>query len=230
MLTIDRAWDVVPDSTSFYMTSVPNLENFIMSNNNFNNWPRPIILYGIVSYNIDILNNTMANGGGIWLMTDDRSFTTPHSHDVMFNTNIIGNSVTNTDPTTIWGSYIMNHYNDGSATPIGLGFFGLFLKNNVVTASGSPNVGIDSFYREGYYNMLAYQTNLGYAAPTDQGVIGTIYQGNTCNNCATTFWLGTDVWGTVLATTTSTGTLINNTGFHAPGAQSTYDQDTYIKP
>ena len=76
-----------------------------------------------------------------------------------------------------------------------------------------------------------YQNPNSYISPSIAGVIGTIYQGNNCNECATIYTAGTNVSGSIYANTllnnlltTNTASTLLNEAFALPyGLQSEND-------
>lgn len=191
-MTIDRPWDVIPDTSSKYITTVMSMEDVIISNNRFNQWPRGTWIYIANSDSIDIFNNSYIEGGGILL----RAETSDIVHDILFNINVIGNQIVNT--TRIWSSYfILSYVDDQQQSPDGLGALGVIFKNNQLQAN-NPNFiapGEDIVEYEGYGNfMFVYMAPIPYIKPSMGGIIGTIFQGNTCRYCEIAFHTGTDVF------------------------------------
>ncbi|WNV03057.1 glycosyl hydrolase family 28-related protein [Candidatus Methylospira mobilis] len=191
-MTVDRPWDVVPDTSSRYMTAVMSIENVIISNNRFSQWPRGTWVYFAATDGLDIINNTYTEGGGILLRAESSAAV----HDTLLNINVAGNRVINTTHT--WGSYFMLAYvADTQNSPDGLGAAGVVFKNNDLQAN-NPNYAPDlkdvaNF--EGYGNFfLAWMPPGPYAQPAMGGIIGTIFQGNTCTNCSAVFRTGTNVF------------------------------------
>jgi hypothetical protein len=192
-MTVDHHWDVIPDTSSRYMTAVMSIEDVIISNNSFSEWPRGTWIYNAATESLDIINNTYAESGGILL----RAETSATVHDTLLNINVVGNKIANT--TSTWASYCMLVYaDDAQNSPDGLGAVGIVFKNNDLQANNptfAPPEDVASF--EGYGNYMAYMAPGPYVAPATGGLIGTIFQGNACTNCSVAFRTGTNVFSSV---------------------------------
>ena len=66
-LSVDKAWVVVPDSTSHYATFVWGLEKSLIKGNTLSQNPRGIWLYQTAVREVDIIGNKISEGGGIYL-------------------------------------------------------------------------------------------------------------------------------------------------------------------
>ena len=66
-LTIDRPWDSVPDTTSHYATFLWGLEKSLIKANKLSQNSRGIWLYQTAVRDVDIINNIINDGGGIYL-------------------------------------------------------------------------------------------------------------------------------------------------------------------
>lgn len=209
-ITVDQPWDVVPDVTSEYLTTIP-IENTIISNNQLKQWPRGTWLYMSTVNRLDIINNTYTDGGGIMLRAESYEGHLDADLDtsVIMNVNMVGNKITNT--TGNYGSYINVVYsNDNGSSPQGLGFIGIVAKNNSLIAN-KTNVLLyqeDLAFFEGYGNIMWYNYWMSgaqpYVAPITPGVLGTIFQGNSCANCSIPYRTGTNVFASVYVNTSLT--------------------------
>jgi hypothetical protein len=211
-MSIDHAWDVVPDGSSRYATAVMGLEKTLIKGNTLSQNPRGIWLYFSALHDVDVIGNVISEGGGIYLRAQhdipSRAFTP------MYGVLISGNRISNT--TGHW----MSHINavvvnlDGSA--FGTSIIGLEIRRNELTAN-RPNV--QSLYKEDHADTEGFTANMNIEAhgtiddsPIPR-LLGVIYTGNTCTNCDVAVRLGTgDVGTTVLGTRlVNGGTLYTDT-------------------
>ena len=101
-LTVDRAWDSTPDTSSHYATFVWGLEKSLIKDNVLSQNPRGIWLYQTAVRDVDVVGNRMIEGGGIFL----RAFQNLSNRMFMplYNVVIANNQVVNT--TGHWMSYV----------------------------------------------------------------------------------------------------------------------------
>jgi hypothetical protein len=96
-------------------------------------------------------------------------------------------------------SYINDVFVNKDPIAFGTGNIGVEIRSNSLTAN-SPNVTSnteDYANREGYMALMRIELSSGHA--TDSvGVLGTVFQGNRCINCSTSFVIGSGDYGTVL--------------------------------
>ena len=101
-LSVDKAWVVVPDSTSHYATFVWGLEKSLIKGNTLSQNPRGIWLYQTAVREVDIIGNKISEGGGIYLRSaqkvKDKLFLP------MYGVRIAKNTITNTSRN--WASHI----------------------------------------------------------------------------------------------------------------------------
>lgn len=199
-LTVDRAWDVVPDTTSRYATFVWGLEKSLISGNTLRQNPRGIWLYQTAIRDVDIVGNTMSEGGGIYLRSyqsvGSRMFTP------IYNVRIQDNQVSNT--THNWLSHINAMFVNTDARAFGTGLLGIEVRGNRVTAN-TPNLATPTEEyagTEGYTNMMRVENYSTWESMAQPRVLGTIYQRNACTNCDVAVRIGTGVGGTVISNTT----------------------------
>jgi hypothetical protein len=194
-LTVDRRWDVIPDATSRYATFVWGLEKSLLKGNRLTGNPRGIWLYQCAIREVDVLDNTLQEGGGIYLRTwqsiAEKQFTP------LFSVRIAGNTVSNT--TGIWVSHIGSVFVTKDPRPFGIGQIGLEIRDNRVTAN-EKNLQLnaeDYASLEGCYLLLKPESGR-YEAPALPPFLGTIFERNTCTHCDVAFRLGTGAEGTLL--------------------------------
>lgn len=196
-LTVDSNWDVTPDSTTRYSAFVWGLEQSLIKGNRLSQNPRGIWLYHTGIRDVDVLDNDIREGGGIYL----RSFQNLSQGLFMpiYNVRIAGNSVVNT--TSQWSSYVSAVFVNADARAFGLANLGIEIRDNTMTAN-SPNV--SSSYEEyvgteGFVGMMRVENYAIYESMSMPRQLGTIFQRNQCSNCDTAFRIGTGAGGTVLS-------------------------------
>jgi hypothetical protein len=195
-LTVDPPWDVIPDRTSRYATFVWGLEKSLLWGNTLEGNPRGIWLYQCAVRDVDVLDNELKEGGGIYLRTwqslAEKQFTP------IYNVRIAGNKIANT--TGIWVSHIGSVFVTKEPRPFGIGQIGIEVRNNKVTAN-EKNLQLnaeDYASIEGCFQLLKPEGGK-YEAPALPPFLGTIFERNTCENCDVAFRLGTGAEGAILS-------------------------------
>jgi hypothetical protein len=194
-MQVDHAWDVIPDSTSHYATFVWGLEKSIIKGNSLLGNPRGIWLYQVAVRDVEILNNTIINGGGIFLRAQQSEANT--QFDPMYNVRISGNHISNSD--RVWMSYTAAVFVNSDPTAFGIADTGIEIRNNTLTAN-NPNVTTateDCVSQEGFMNVMRSQSSGGTLTDSPM-LIGTIFQDDKCADCNTAFVIGTGDYGTDL--------------------------------
>ena len=197
-MQVDHPWDVIPDSTSHYATFVWGLEKTLIEGNTLIGNPRGIWLYQSATRDVDISNNTIANGGGIYLRTEQQSVNGVKQFDPMYNVRIQDNTISNDD--AVWMSYVDSLFVIKDKANFGTADTGVEIRNNSLTAN-TPNVTTsleDRVTQEGFMNLMYSEVSGGQLRKVPM-VLGTIFQGNSCLNCNTAFVIGTGDYGIVLA-------------------------------
>ena len=196
-ILVDRDWEVIPDSSSRYSTFFWCMEKSQMNHNLLKDNPRGIWLYQASFRDVDIVGNTILNGGGIYL----RSFQSVvgKKFDSITNIRIADNVNTNTNRE--WMSYVSIHHITVDAVQLGTPITGVEVRNNQLTAnasnltlSGEEYTGI----AESFLNMMRIEIFNGQPLYGRSLVLGTIFQSNQCVNCNSAYTLGTGADGTVL--------------------------------
>jgi hypothetical protein len=227
--TVSAPWDIPPAAGDNFAIFVPSMQNSLIRNNVLQDNPRGILLFAAGHYNVSIINNTLTDNGGIWLFsiqdTKGLSFNSPKIGSLR-NVEVNGNTVTNTlglypayinvvdaleDPNSIWGT----------------GLDGIEVRNNSVTAKpGTPRY---DFPDGGYMNSLSYVDGAAPYSPNGSayGIVGTIFQGNSCTNCPANFSLSTGVSDTIIWNSITNGANLQPAAVHnllytnTPGAIGT---------
>ena len=195
-MSIDRDWDVIPDTTSKYSTFTWGLENCIIKGNFLIGNPRGIWLYQSAVRNIVVADNHISEGGGIFLRAyqnlSQKMFTP------QWNVAVTGNQITNTSGR--WMSHVIVADVSTDAGAYGIGELGIEIRRNRLVAN-VPNVASseeDYASREGFSSLVHVEgANLELNATPN--ILGTIFQNNTCLKCATGFLIGTGNFGTILS-------------------------------
>ena len=134
-LTIDRAWDIVPDASSRYASFVWGLEKSLIKGNVLSQNPRGIWLYHTAIREVDVVANTISEGGGIYL----RSYQNLAQKYFMpiWNVRIAGNRISNSNGR--WMSYVNAVFVNADARAFGIANLGIEMRANDITAN-APNV------------------------------------------------------------------------------------------
>src|SRR5450830_41975 len=193
-LTVDRPWGVMPDATSHYATFVWGLEKSLIKGNTLTQNSRGIWLYQAAVREVDIVDNMINEGGGIYLrssqMLKDRLFVP------IYGVRIANNTIVNTSRE--WPSYINVTFVRRDAKDFGIGTIGVEIRKNVIKAN-MPNLSLkneESGGAEGYLNLMHVEAE--YQDQSSQTrLLGTIFQNNTCVDCDIGFKVREGARGTV---------------------------------
>jgi hypothetical protein len=194
-LQVDHPWEVIPDTTSRYATFVWGLEKGRIAGNKLIGNPRGIWLYQTAIRDVDLLDNSITNGGGIFL----RSYQSraAKQFDPMYNVRIAGNHISNSDG--VWMSYVDVVFVNKDHAAFGTAATGIEIRRNTLTAN-EPNVTSnteDKITGEGFADLVSSEASAGPLRNSPM-IIGTIFQQNRCAHCRTAFVIGSGDYGTVL--------------------------------
>ncbi|MEP7098901.1 MAG: hypothetical protein ABI781_00235, partial [Burkholderiales bacterium] len=159
-LTVDRDWDIVPDASSRYATFVWGLEKALIKGNTLSQNPRGIWLYHTAVRDVDVIGNSISEGGGIYLRSYQNLST--RSFMPIYNVLIARNSVVNT--LRQWGSYINSVFVNADARAFGIATLGVEMRANQVTAN-VPNLSnpMEEYAgTEGIMNMMRVENYESY--------------------------------------------------------------------
>jgi hypothetical protein len=194
-MTVDRAWDVLPDTHSRYATFVWGLEKSLLKNNTLTQNPRGIWLYQTAVREVDIVGNTFNEGGGIYLRSaqnlKSRLFVP------MYGVRIANNNIRNT--TKQWRSYISVMFVRMDEPDFGMGTIGVEVRGNSVQAN-SPNLLMpqeESGGAEGFVNRMHAEGPTQALSKNQTRLLGTIFQNNKCIDCEVGFIVRDGAKGTV---------------------------------
>ena len=198
-MTVDRAWDITPDTTSRYATFVWGLEKSLIKNNMLSQNPRGIWLYHTAIRDVDVIGNTITEGGGIYLRSY-QNLTNKYFMPI-YNVIIAGNKISNT--TGNWMSYINSVFVNSDARAFGIATLGIEMRSNQIVAN-QPNV--ESAWEEyagveGYMNMMRVESNSAYESSAVPRQLGSILTNNSCFHCATVVRVGTGAGATTILNT-----------------------------
>ena len=230
-LTVPSPWTIPLDTTSKYTVTDWENENWLVAGNTLNNGRIGIQLYFGSSHDTAIVSNTLTDNGGITILPfENENPASPKMFTPTWDDQMIGNTVTDTK-----GGYYQDpntpSYWDGSgpaqigeqsgsfntSTNLGTSVIGLEVRGNTLNGSGTKfkNYGYES---EGYCSYFTYGSNnqTNFADTYVPALLGTIFQGNTANNCNT-------------GTATSPPNYVSNGAFRiSSGAYQTVLQDNIV--
>lgn len=196
-ITVDEPWQLQPDSTSRYAAFVWGLQKAQIEDNVFLNMPRGIWLYQAAIRDVDLDGNMFRGSGGIYL----RSFQdlSAGMFDPIYNVEATGNTVRNGNGG--WAAHIAAIFVNRDARDYGIAMQGLrFIGNLVETSPNNLNLGTEEYAgSEGYFSMMRVENYSSYESGALPRILGTIFHGNTCVNCATDYRVGTGSAGTVIS-------------------------------
>ncbi len=225
-LTVDRAWDIVPDTTSVYSTFVWGLKDVQLIGNTLTDNPRGIWLYQCSVEGVLIAGNLMSQGGGIFLRSYEN--TSIKMRTVQDDIMVRDNTVQNT--TGLWLSYIVVADVSSDTTPFATGFVNISIRHNTVIAN-VPNLtsNVEDYAdREGYTVLLHVEPSGAQLSASIPNILGTTLVDNTCKNCTQAFLIGTGDYGTnLVGNSPSWKTLGAVTDQISYGSQFGASQDTF---
>ncbi len=227
-MTVDRPWDVIPDTTSIYSTFVWGMKDVLIVGNTLTDNPRGIWLYQCSVEGILIAGNVIREGGGVFLRSYENSSIKMRTiqDDIMVRDNSIQNT------TGRWLSYIVVADVSSDSAPFATGFVNIAIRHNTVVAN-VPNLtsAIEDYAdREGYTVLLHIETGGGQISAANPNILGTTMVTNTCTNCTQSFVIGTGDYGTSLVGNSPSwkalGSLTDeiNLGSQYGASQSTFKQ------
>jgi len=204
-LQVDKPWDELPDTSSRFATAIWGIEKSLIKKNAISNSPAGIWLYGTASREVDIVENSLVDTGGIYLRsfqaTDQKSFSP------VYNVRVLRNSITNS-ATSLYKSYITIELSHNDTQAKGISHIGIEVRGNSITAR-RPETNTHDIRSIGGYggflNRMSVFESSQYQPPGFPQVLGTIFQSNTCTTCEVGFHLGSGAYGTVIFGNTLTG-------------------------
>jgi hypothetical protein len=180
-LSVDKPWAQMPDTSSRYATFVWGLEKSIIKGNTLKDNPRGIWLYQTAVRDVDIVDNEISEGGGIYLRTaqsmKDQLFTP------MYVVRIANNQIINTKGE--WRSYISVMFVRMDEYEFGVGTTGVEVRNNRLVAN-TPNLTQpqeESGGAEGFINRMHTEGQTQLRSMNQTRLLGTVLQDNQCSGC-----------------------------------------------
>ncbi len=180
-LSLDRAWTVVPDTSSTYsLSSWSNYQQFLLGNNISNSTVGISLYDGACDTVVD--SNNLLNSGYIMLKGNDVSFAVNGStrrHNPGWNVAINNNSVTNNDGSQMAQIIVMALSVD--TVSYGNLVLGVEVRNNTLISGSPVNISSEFGSQEGLWNWALLANSGNVVAPPDCNV-GTVVQGNSTSN------------------------------------------------
>ena len=180
-LAVEPPWQVVPDQSSRYATFVWGLEKSLIKGNRLLQNPRGIWFYQTAVRDVDVVDNTIEEGGGIYLRSAqnlrNRLFTP------IYGVRIANNHIKNTSRE--WPSYVHVGFVRMDEADFGLGTIGVELRGNTLLAN-QPNLSLaseESGRYEGYLNLARFEGLSQARAHDQERLLGTVLQDNVCIGC-----------------------------------------------
>ena len=181
LLRVDRPWDQLPDRSSRYATFVWGLQEAQIARNTLDQNPRGIWLYQTAVRDVDIIDNHISDGGGIYLRSaqnlHDGLFTP------MYGVRVAGNQIVNTQGP--WAAYVGLAFVRMDESDFGIGSTGVEIRHNLVQAQ-QPNVHLtqeEAGTQEGYSARMRAEGASQALSLQQTRLLGTIFQDNTCQGC-----------------------------------------------
>lgn len=192
-LNIDTPWDVIPDSGSRYATFVWGLEKALIKGNTLKDNPRGIWIYNTAAREIDIIGNSIQEGGGIFIRAEQ--LTTSRYFTPIYGLRIANNTVSNT--TRQWASYINLNFTRRDQPDFGYAQIGIEIRQNQMTAN-LPNLIQPQEVRlasEGYEANMLGEGPAQALSTAQVRMLGIVMQGNSCKSCNSLLTVGPTTYG-----------------------------------
>lgn len=233
-ITVDRAWDIIPDETSCYSVCKKANERIIVRDNTLNEISNGILFYQAVLRKIIITGNTFNDSPNIWLRVaqkEDRG-----QLNTIRNVLIENNAMYNTKNYYPAQIIVQTPYVNGSRL-YGTGFFNITVRGNTVQAYNGPNDNHPgtqwkrAIPDEGYFCHVSPEILLTDNATATQR--GVIFDSNTAINCKHAYYINTGAYQTMIINpvTENIGQLVWDDDLSEPEFGGTHASvGTVIKP
>jgi hypothetical protein len=172
------------------------LEKSIIKGNTLIENPRGIWFYHTAVREVDIVANTIIEGGGIFLRS--AQILKNQLFVPIYNVRIANNSVVNT--TKQWPSYINIQFARTDEMDFGIGTIGIVVRDNTIQAN-SPNLPLlrtETGEIEGFSSRMQAEGPTQALSKYQTRLLGTIFQNNTCKGCGSDVIVRDGAKGTVL--------------------------------
>jgi len=221
-ITIDQPWLLAPDTTSTYAIFIWSNRNTTIDNNTFTGWLRGIWFYQGSTTDSQISNNHLNGMDGIDMRPAQNVTRGLGQFDPIWNTQVNNNTLTSSASTAT--EINMTADLQQTNTLIGTMALNYEVRNNSLTGTGATFFQNDPAWSEGYVNDLQVEAS-PYTDQSIPAVLGSIFQGNTANNCGQqAFLLNGGAYQTIIANSSATGDPVflndstmywNTSGTHA---------------
>jgi len=208
-VAIDTPWVSVPDGTSRYALMVPGLQYALIKNNLIRNHPRGIWLFSTAARDVAIIGNNLIESGGVLL----RAFQSISElqFSPIYGVQVERNEIRNSNNRYL--SYLSVLFENIDERSLGISHIGVEIRNNKLTAN---LVNQTTIYNgiSGVEGMMAqmHSHSSTYVKPPNPRILGTSFEGNTCENCNVGIRLGTGSTGTVVDLSVGSGS--NSLSWH----------------
>lgn len=185
-ITVDRAWDIIPEPGSRYVVTQWSANQMLVLNNVLKDNNRGIWIYS-GGKDIVIAGNKLINSEGIYIRADQRIMNS--RFNLAWNINVTHNLVQNTNG--IRPAYIAAWLAQVKSDKLfGTGVLGLELRRNTIQAF-TPNVKTGWVKGEGFYNYVNDEEAKGITRDTAvAGILGTVFEANRCTGTEQKYSLG----------------------------------------
>ncbi|MGV8094020.1 MAG: glycosyl hydrolase family 28-related protein [Mangrovibacterium sp.] len=194
VLTVDRAWDVIPEPGSRYVITQWSAWQVLVKDNVLKDNHQGIMFY-CGGADVVITGNRLSNSGGIYLRADQRA--AMKRYNLLWNTYVSDNEIVNTDGRrAAFVSMLLARGKDEKL--LGTGCIGLEVRRNLVQAS-VPNMTKSPIKQEGFLNCMndaIVQTPV--FDPKIPGILGTIFQNNKAVYTDVAFQTGAGAHHTII--------------------------------
>ena len=180
-ILVDRPWDSIPENGSHYALAVWGLEKATIENNKLDSNPRGIWLYRTAVRDVDIVGNSIHNGGGI-LVSGAQNITNSQFASIS-QLRIADNNLS--FDSGYWPPQICTSFVRMDSADFGVGTIGIEIRNNTIKTD-KPDVKFP------YEGVCPIQTITVRMATEGEGkdfgknqvkVLGTVIQNNRCVGC-----------------------------------------------
>ena len=182
-LTVSPAWDVVPEKGSRYTVIIVSYRNLVKGNI-LSQHPQGIMYYDVSMRDIDIVDNTLIDSGGIWIRQMYRANYKPRERfQVAMDTVIADNTVADILGMYTWTNCYAKIFMQAESHNFGISNFSSEIRDNILIAP-VPNRINEGFRLETVSNSIAN--------------LGTIFQGNKAVNTITAYDISAKNYNTVI--------------------------------
>jgi hypothetical protein len=190
--TLDKPLDIYPAAGDHFIIAQPGFLNVIIRNNTMSGNPIGIGMFGGTFLNVSVTGNNLTDNGGIYLSPDQSKNgpAGPNQQGTMLSVyrNIEINNNIVQDKSGYFPAYINIMFRlIDQTTLFGHGVETVEVRNNQVTARPGT---FPRPFDPGFTNQVVYQNSSApYVESNESAIEGTIFQGNSCANCAINYKL-----------------------------------------